>query len=237
MRLIVYGKLKFTSLSLEYRKGFISYIKNALEYSDKDLFDTLYSDKNTGMKGFASAFLMQVNQFENNAFHLNSNDIKIIFTTFDVEMGIRMYNALLSQIGIKYPIFENEFEATSVKISKTQMIRNNYMDIKFLSPLLVRSVKNSHDYHRLESEFFQEDLLRNTKEQMVRMNLCKPTDDLEFALIPISPKRVVIKHYNQYIDGYVGNFRLIGDPVVLNYLYESGLGSRKSAGFGLFDRV
>ena len=49
----------------------------------------------------------------------------------------------------------------------------------------------------------------------------------------INSKKTVVFHYGNYIECSLGEFVLNGDKAIINYLLQSGIGSRKSAGFGL----
>lgn len=59
--------------------------------------------------------------------------------------------------------------------------------------------------------------------------------------IGIEPVRVsrrdkyVTRYKNFYISGWLGRYRLSGERKYLDFLYQTGLGSRNSQGFGMFD--
>ena len=59
-------------------------------------------------------------------------------------------------------------------------------------------------------------------------------DNIKF--VPLNCKKVLIKHYGVYVDTTVGTFFLEGHPVLLQYFYNVGLGSRRSM-FGYLDLV
>ena len=52
-------------------------------------------------------------------------------------------------------------------------------------------------------------------------------------LIPVNTKKVIVKFYESMIESSIGFFELEGDSAVINYLLQAGLGSKKSAGFGM----
>ena len=47
----------------------------------------------------------------------------------------------------------------------------------------------------------------------------------------------MVKHYGKYIDVTTGMFEIQANKRILQYLYNSGIGSRSSAGFGMVDLV
>ena len=54
---------------------------------------------------------------------------------------------------------------------------------------------------------------------------------------PIQCKKVVVKHYGRYIDITTGMFEIQANNEILQYFYDQGIGSRKSAGFGMIDLI
>ena len=54
-------------------------------------------------------------------------------------------------------------------------------------------------------------------------------------VLPI--KKLIIKFYEKQIECSTGIFALEGDIELLNYLYKAGMGSKHSAGFGMFQIV
>lgn len=53
-----------------------------------------------------------------------------------------------------------------------------------------------------------------------------------FEIKPLNAKKTVVYHYKNYIECSLGSFSINADKSVINYLLKSGIGSRKSAGFG-----
>ena len=53
-----------------------------------------------------------------------------------------------------------------------------------------------------------------------------------FEIKPLNAKKTVVDHYKNYIECSLGSFSINADKSVINYLLKSGIGSRKSAGFG-----
>ena len=47
-------------------------------------------------------------------------------------------------------------------------------------------------------------------------------------------RRIVTTFKGTYITGYLGDFRIIGNPEILDLLYNTGLGAKNSQGFGIF---
>lgn len=63
-----------------------------------------------------------------------------------------------------------------------------------------------------------------------------PEHGIEIEPIRISAKdKRVVKYKDTYISGWLGVYVLRGDKQGLNFIYQTGLGSKNSQGFGLFE--
>ena len=76
----------------------------------------------------------------------------------------------------------------------------------------------------------------NIKEQLKITNIPLETVDT-FKIKPIKAKKIIIKFYEKYIECSTGTFELSGNKELLEYLYKSGMGSKHSAGFGMFQII
>ena len=116
-------------------------------------------------------------------------------------------------------------------------ITSEKITIKFQSPLCVRERNDNKDYYYCyENDKFEEIIKINIKEQL------KITDIKEevintFKITPVRPKKVVIKFYEKCLECSTGVFEISGDKELLKFLYQSGIGSRHSAGFGMFQII
>ena len=87
-----------------------------------------------------------------------------------------------------------------------------------------------------ENEKFEETLKMNIKEQLKITNI--PLELVNtLKITPIKAKKVIIKFYEKQIECSTGIFELEGNIELLNYLYKAGMGSKHSAGFGMFQIV
>ena len=118
-----------------------------------------------------------------------------------------------------------------------KLLKENKITIKFQSPLCTRRREQKKDYYySFENEKFEETLKINIKEQLKITNIPEETVDT-LKITPIKAKKVIIKFYEKQIECSTGTFELEGDIELLNYLYKAGIGSKHSAGFGMFQIV
>lgn len=65
-----------------------------------------------------------------------------------------------------------------------------------------------------------------------------PTEEVEIYPLEVSAKdKFVTKYKNIYISGWKGYYRIRGKRKYLDFLYQTGLGSKNSQGFGMFDVI
>ena len=53
----------------------------------------------------------------------------------------------------------------------------------------------------------------------------------------MTAKKLVTKYQGSYIEAWYGNFILSGKRKYLDFLYQTGLGSKNSQGFGMFNII
>lgn len=67
---------------------------------------------------------------------------------------------------------------------------------------------------------------------------CDAKPQTSIDILPLKEgKKVVTKYKGIWITAYHGIFQLYGDPVHLQFMYDVGLGTKTSQGFGMFDVI
>lgn len=158
-------------------------------------------------------------------------------TIENYETAITIYNAFNHQKNEKFSINQNSWTLQNIVLIPEKEIKDNKIVIKFQSPLCVRQREENKDYYySFENEKFEETLKMNIKEQLKITNI--PLELVEtLKVTPIKAKKVIIKFYEKQIECSTGIFELEGNIELLNYLYKAGMGSKHSAGFGMFQIV
>ena len=72
-----------------------------------------------------------------------------------------------------------------------------------------------------------------------------PLNEEQFKILKLSPvisknfetsiKETIVKHYEGFVRGFRGVFWLEGEPEILQFIYDCGLGVRTGQGFGLLE--
>lgn len=237
MRIKLYFELEDTIIPIDYRRSIISFIKLSLsEYSEKE-FEKYYNRKDNIVKPYAFSVFFKNPEFDKENIIIKNKMFEMNMTIADYETAITLYNAFNHQKNKKFSINQNSWMLKNIVLIPEKEIKENKIVIKFQSPLCVRRREESKDYYySFENEGFEETLKMNVKEQLKRMNM-----QVELAntlkIIPVKAKKVIIKFYEKQIECSTGIFELEGDMELLNYLYKAGIGSKHSAGFGMFQIV
>lgn len=234
MRLKLYFGLEKEKIPVQYRKTIISYIKHSLEEYDSKYYQKYYNEKDTIIKPYTFSTYYKQQKIENDQMILKDKNLELNISTGDYETGIILYNSFNKQKHKKYSLNNNSMTLENITMTKEKEITTEKITIKFQAPLCVRSRENNKDYYySYENDKFEEILKINIKEQLKITDI--PTEIVDtFTIKPINAKKVLIKFYEKCIECSTGIFEVNGNKELLNYLYQMGMGSRHSAGFGMF---
>lgn len=237
MRIKLYFTLENTKISIDYRRSIISFIKLSLsEYSENE-FKKYYNQKDNIVKPYAFSVFLGHPQINGQEIILENKRFEMNMTIENYETAITLYNAFNHQKNKKFSINQNSWKLQNIVLIPEKEIKENKIIIKFQAPLCVRKRENKKDYYySFESEEFAETLKLNIKEQLKITNIAPELVDT-FKITPIKAKKVIIKFYEKQIECSTGIFELEGNVELLNYLYKAGIGSKHSAGFGMFQIV
>ena len=149
-------------------------------------------------------------------------------------------NTLLKTDNLK--IFKNKVHVESIKVHPEPEIKNE-IKIKMLSPVVVYSTlltkdgkKKTYYYSPYENEFV-ELIDKNMRRKYEAFYRKKPrARKLKIEAVG-KPKEKIIKYRGTIIKGWMGTFILNGNRKLLKFTYYSGLGSKNSQGFGMFEVV
>ncbi|MEA4987111.1 MAG: CRISPR-associated endoribonuclease Cas6, partial [Anaerovorax sp.] len=107
------------------------------------------------------------------------------------------------------------------------------------SPLVVRKhdeASNIDTYYSVEDKQFGVELLDNLKRQAFEAGFSE-TYISSLKVNPVTCKKIVVYNYGIFFDATVGLFDIEGEPILLQHYYQNGIGSKRSAGFGMIDVI
>lgn len=239
MQLHITFKNQNTVLPIAYRYFVQSMIYNAMENnSDFSFFlhDSGYVNENKSFKLFTFSPLMGSYQIKNK---------KITF--FDnVSLEIRSSEPAIIQNLICALKNENEVDmgrnTLTVKncVLRDKTIYQPSVKIKTISPITTYVTRDytNRIYFSPEDGDFNQLVINNAKRKWLSAG--KSEDEFNLSLkrindIPI--KKEVTVYKKSYITAWHGGFVLEGNPEVISFLYNVGLGSKNSQGFGMFEVI
>lgn len=235
MKILLQFKLKNNKLPIDYRRVILSFFKKALsEIADGKYYEKYYFKPER--RNFSFAVNLPNPKFSKSEITLEENRFRITFSTSDKMTGFVFMSAFIKQKGNNFSApLGNVFILTNISQIGDKTASSSTALVKMLSPLCIREHnrgENKDYYYSVASESFEEKANKIIQEQLIESGF----DDERvkgFSVKPLNSKKTVAFHYGNYIECSLGEFVLNGDKAIINYLLQSGIGSRKSAGFGL----
>lgn len=237
MRYKLYFTLENETIPIDYRKNIISYIKHSLQEYNETYYKRFYNEKNPIIKPYTFAVFFKQPQINTEEIIVEDKKFELNISIEDYETAIILYNSFNKQKYKSFSINKNSWTLKNIKMAIEKEIKDNNITIKFLSPLCAREREEQKDYYySYEHKEFEETVKMNIREQLKITNIPQEVVD-SLKITPINAKKVIIKFYEKKIECSTGVFNLQGDIELLNYIYKAGMGSKHSAGFGMFQIV
>lgn len=237
MRFKLYFKLENEIMPIDYRRSILSYIKLSLMEYGEEYLKKFYNERENIIKPYTFSVFFKNPKITQDEIIVENKEFEINFSVSAYEAAVILLNSFNHQKLKKFSINKNSWTLKSISLLPEKKISTNNITIKFLSPLCARGREDNKDYYySFKHKEFENILKINIKEQI------KITDFPEaivhnLKIVPVNAKKVIIKFYEKKMECSTGTFVLNGDIELLNYLYQSGIGSRHSAGFGMFQII
>src|SRR5690606_33659573 len=222
----------------DYRRGFASLIKNAIENCNPGLYKHYYSGE-FKMKPFTFGIYFPEGTKKNGDDFYVGKQFKLNFSTSSIELATHIYNGSLHLKKDGYKLFDNIVKPTRSFLHRNYEITKNEILFKTLSPILVitkgSNIKEYPKYLLPGEEGFHEGLefaIRECAKEFLRIET-----DFEFKVEIKAYKKVPVWHYNQWMSSFNGIIEIKSIPEVLQMIYDIGLGVRRSQGFGMLEVV
>lgn len=236
MRFQIIAELERPELPIEYRRVILSLIKKALtEANNGKYFKKFFDGANS--KDYTFSVKLPGAKFKKDCVELKQKLIEINFSTFDKMTGYILFAVFSEQLNKKFPLRNNcLFIKKIIRINECQVVGKEVL-VRFIAPLVVRQhnqEKNTDWYYSISDENFKKQCLKSIKNQLEIAGFSEQQFE-DVNIEPISMKKVCVKHYGCVIPSSVGTMLISGRKSILNYLICSGMGSRRSSGFGMVE--
>jgi CRISPR-associated endoribonuclease Cas6 len=239
MRFKLSFNLENNRFPILFQKSILSFIKYSLSEYNEEYYKKLYDKKDNAIKPYTFSIYFHKPKFEGDEIILEKNEIDLNMSVSDYELAIVLYNSFNNQRNKKFSLNRNSMLLRNISLVHEKEILEESITIKFMSPLCVRE-RNQETrkdmYYSFEHEKFIDILKVNIKEQL-KISKISPDVVDTFNIEPVNAKKAVIKFYEKKIECSVGAFKIFGNKELLNYLYKSGMGSKHSSGFGMFNVI
>lgn len=239
MRLKADFKMSTDWLVKDYRSIFMALIKSTFKKYDPMLYVKLYGTENQKRKvnkpfTFSVRF-PQYKGIEGNKI-LCGNKVSFLFSSNDKILVTAFYNGLKSnhiiEIGNNYPII---FELEHILLLPLKKIQTNKVLFRTISPILVNEKGHNLDYLSPTRSEFSKAFKKIIAIQANNFQMPCTDEMIEFEIN--SMKRLPLSHYNQTMTSWLGEFVLEAPANVLQLVYDTGIGVRRSQGFGMLEIV
>ena len=222
-------------LPIDIYKCVVSYIKHAIENYDNEMYEEFYGAGKNTIKGYTFSLHFPKAEFNKDAIRLNEKWFEIYLSAADMILMSHLRNAFMSISKEYYHFGKTKGICVQIKTSWHKVIRKNNILIKFESPLVLKSRESDKDtYYTAKDELFSEMFHKLVNYELSLFGI---DEDHTLEIEPIAPKTVCKKSFGLNIPGSIGVYKLTGKPETLNFLYQSGAGSRRSEGSGKFQVI
>jgi len=234
MRLRLKFELQKNEIPCDYRPFILSFLKYSVYQYDQILYRNFYENGVIPKKYTFSVWLDKP-VFNSDTILLESNRMEIRFSTGDNVLGIHMYNAFLRMKQKEFNIpLNNTLLLKEIELIPEKIITDKKIFVQFISPLIVRSHREDKDfYYSIAHPEFINQLMIILRHQLEILNDLPVAMLDDFCITPVKPQKTVVQFYGQYIEATLGTFVMEGEPVLLDYFYKHGCGSKRSCGFGM----
>lgn len=219
----------------------ISFLKHNFETLDKKYYQSLYKKGENTIKSFTFSLYMPNCKFTREEIIIPEKKIILNFSTNNMKDSIYFYNSILENKGKPYEIKGISLTVNRINVVKENVITNDYSTYVSMSPIVVRDHYGDNKktwYYSLNDEMGKEIFIKNLKYQLLDQfgkERKLDIDEVEFDVL--NNKEVKVKHYGIEVISNICRLKIKAKPYILDYLYKSGIGGRRSQGFGMLDLV
>jgi len=224
-------------LPLDYRPGFMSLLKKGVEESNPTLYRELYENMVTKPFTFSIYFGggLVIDKSEGTV-RGSHPEITLNISSNSPELMSFIYNGLLEIP--EYPMYRANLKLGEIRFMESARINNDYVMFKTLSPTLIKTRHEKNDEYILPSHPEFEGRL-NYYINLTWREITKEEGKFDVNFIPLPGKisKEVVFHMGVPFTAFRGVFVLQGEPEILQFIYDVGLGVRRNQGFGMLEVV
>lgn len=164
-----------------------------------------------------------------------AGDIQIEIRSVSEDFCNILKEALLASQKIK--LFNSELRIKMIELDH-YIVTKSEVKIITSSPIVAKSSdeQNRSFYFSPAEEEFQQLINHNFRNKYYAYS--NHETDAEIKIVSLNKSQKVVTKYKEiWINAYRGKFLLTGEAWALDFLYQTGIGSHSSQGFGMFDVI
>lgn len=223
----------------DYRGIFIALIKSVFMEYDPVLNTNLYGTEEQKRKvNKPFTFSVRFPQYKGIGGNrmLCGNKISLLFSSNEETLVTAFCNGLKAKpkikIGENYPI---TFELQYIQLLPLKRIQTNKVLFRTISPILVNDKGNNLDYLSPVRPEFTRAFTEIIAIQANNFHVSCTEEMIDFEIKAM--KKLPLSHYNQTMTSWLGEFVLEAPANVLQLVYDTGIGVRRSQGFGMLEII
>ncbi|PJJ76159.1 CRISPR-associated Cas6 family protein [Thermoflavifilum aggregans] len=232
MRLRINIHLEKPRLPKDYRSGFMSLIKAALEKGNAGVYHTWYGQRTLKPFTFSVYFPQIQKEVKGDEIEVGNKAV-LNFSSFDPMLLAYIYNGIKTISSFPWKDY-NRFTVEYVNLLPYRQIKKDCCVFKTLSPFLVNDKQDQSRYLTPDDAAF-DDGLRHSINLLSQQFLGKDMQDFRYHIS--HHRKMVVSHYRQSMTAIKAIIEIQAAPEVLNLLYDVGIGVRRSQGFGMVELV
>lgn len=133
----------------------------------------------------------------------------------------------------------NHYENVKILVSD-ETVEKESLKIKMRTPICVYSTAEdgSTYFYGPDEEGFAEKVDHNFRRKYAAYTGILPNEGVHIEPICVGPRdKEVTRYQGVMLSGYKGIYQMSGQRKYLDFLYQTGIGSKNAQGFGMFDLV
>ena len=231
MKLILGFELSSENVDINYRTSILSYIKHLLYTKYQDDFNELFNTPT--MKSYTFSVYFPGVIMKDSALIVEEKQMSVSISGLDKALIAKLYNASLAMKHKSYPLKDNKMTLKKVRICNAVKNINKINLIKFLCPLIVRKREDNKDTYLTFNDQDFSKYLNITVDNLITQ-LGVEINEKNITLTPYRARTTVVKQNDLAFEVSIGVFVLEGSPELIEVLYQTGIGSRRGQGYGMF---
>lgn len=240
MRMLVTCSVSGNIFPGDYRPAFISLIKAGLtRLNNSDYLREIFPEGAPQKKPYTfSVGMPRGTVWTGDHFTLGEKGIvTILLSSGDIRIFLILCSAFRALENYAHPLKGGSvLRVIQIVPVREQKIFGDTILVNFLSPLCIREhTRDCEVYYANDYPGFENLAGEVVKGQFAHKGRFARQDPDSFQIVPFRMKKTVVRHYGQKIACSLGTAVLCGEPEFLTELYQNGIGSRCSSGFGLFE--